>query len=333
MPERPPAKPARRPARLSVCMIVRDEQAVLARCLDSLQGIHDELCVVDTGSRDDTVAIAERYGARVQRYAGCNGPDGRIADFAAARNQALAMASGDWVLQIDADEVLRQGHAQIKRHVRSAHPGMIGVGLSSNGAHWVSARLFRRTPDAHYRSRIHEYLVQGGGLLPDKRIRIENLENKQGKESASERNIRLCLLALAERPDEARTLHYLANEYRESQRFDEAIACYRQALALGNFPIGRFHSAYYLAVCHLLKEEWDQAMDYALLAIRADPRYAEGPCLVADIYSSTGQREYAAHWYRMALVCKRPPADAVLGVQHWAYGDYPRQRLARLAAA
>lgn len=85
---------------LSLSMIVRDEAERLAACLRSVQGFVDEMVVVDTGSCDDTVAIAEGLGATVHRI---DWPG----DFAPARNQALQWVSGDWVLVLDADEQLR----------------------------------------------------------------------------------------------------------------------------------------------------------------------------------------------------------------------------------
>ena len=311
-------------------MIVRDEEAVFARCLESLNRIYDELCVVDTGSNDDTVAIARGYGAAVRALDSCNGSDGRIADFALARNEALAMASGDWVLQVDADEVLRSGHERILQYVRTGKADSFGVLMMSNGAQWVSARLFRRMPGAYYRSRIHEYLVHTGSFVQDRTIIIENLQHKIGKEGASERNLRLLCEATKDEPDEARNYHYLGNEHREAQRFADAITCYSVALSKDNFHVARFHTTYYLGVCYMLTGDWPRALDTTFRALQTDPRYAEAHCLLGDIYSGMGLYDYARQWYRSALTIKRPPADAVLGVQPWAYGEHPRQRLAVL---
>ena len=85
---------------LSLSMIVRDEEAHLGECLRSVQGFADEMVVVDTGSTDATVAIAEAAGARVEQIPWPG-------DFAPARNQALEFLNGDWVLVLDADEQLR----------------------------------------------------------------------------------------------------------------------------------------------------------------------------------------------------------------------------------
>lgn len=86
-------------ASISLCMIVKNEEACLARCLDSVKDLVQQAIIVDTGSTDRTMEIAESYGARVIRYTWEN-------DFSKARNFAIAHASCDWILVLDADEVL-----------------------------------------------------------------------------------------------------------------------------------------------------------------------------------------------------------------------------------
>ena len=84
---------------LSLCMIARDEAPFLKQCLQSAASHVDEIVVVDTGSSDDTVAVAEAAGAIVT-------PFEWVDDFAAARNVSLQTATRDWVLVLDCDEVV-----------------------------------------------------------------------------------------------------------------------------------------------------------------------------------------------------------------------------------
>jgi glycosyltransferase involved in cell wall biosynthesis len=85
--------------RLSLCMIVKNEEAHLAKCLASVSALVDEIIIVDTGSEDQTVKIAQVFGAKVFEYDWEN-------DFSLARNYSLSKASGDWILILDADEVI-----------------------------------------------------------------------------------------------------------------------------------------------------------------------------------------------------------------------------------
>jgi glycosyltransferase involved in cell wall biosynthesis len=314
-------------------MIVRDEAAVLDRCLDSLAGLPAQLCVVDTGSADQTADIARRRGAEVVRWEGCNDDAGRIVDFASARNQALALARGDWVLQIDADEVLEAGAGLVAGYVAGARVDQVAVAIRSNGAQWLSGRLFRRSNVRGYRSRIHEYLECGGLCVNDPGIRIANLPDKRGKESASDRNLRICLLAAEEDPNDARIAYYLANEYRVIGRIDEALQAYRRSLALGTYAVGRFHATYHLGVCHVLRGEWDLAVQAGQAAIAIDARYAEAHCLVGDAHSCADRPALAVPCYRQALACGQPPANAVFAPELWAYGEHPQRRLRELGVA
>jgi glycosyltransferase involved in cell wall biosynthesis len=320
-------------ARISLCMIVRDEAAVLERCLLSAQHCYDELCIVDTGSRDGTPDIARAFDARLRFYDKCNGIDGRINHFAMARNAALDMAAGEWVLQLDADEIIRRGADRIRGYTRHSTASAVAVRLVSDSAAWLSTRLFRRVAGSRYRGRIHEYIEHADDpvlTLSDEQTVIENLQNKVGKESSAQRNMRLLELAIRDEPDNARNYHYLGNELRELKHFDAAASCYRKALELGTFPLGRFHSAYYLAICELLMHNLNLALQAASRALDIDSRYAEAPCLLADIYSELGDTAAARHWYRAALAIGHPPPDAMLAIQAWAYHQRPRARLAAL---
>ena len=85
--------------KLSLCAIAKNEEAALPKCLSSVKGVVDEIVLLDTGSSDRTVEIALDIGAKVYNFDWCN-------DFSAARNEALKYVQGDWVLVLDADEVL-----------------------------------------------------------------------------------------------------------------------------------------------------------------------------------------------------------------------------------
>ena len=84
---------------LSLCMIVKNEEKHLVKCLKSVRDVVDEMIIVDTGSTDKTIDIARVFGAKVFDFPWTG-------DFSAARNHSLAQATGDWILVLDADEVI-----------------------------------------------------------------------------------------------------------------------------------------------------------------------------------------------------------------------------------
>ena len=141
---------------LSLSMIVRDEAERIEACLRSVQGFADELVVVDTGSRDATVAIARGLGATVHQI---EWPG----DFAPARNQALQWLSGDWVLVLDADERLRPEAREPLRRLM-AQPDLLLINLlrqelgAQQSPYSNVSRLFRRHPAIRW-SRAYHSLV------------------------------------------------------------------------------------------------------------------------------------------------------------------------------
>jgi tetratricopeptide (TPR) repeat protein len=138
---------------LSLSMIVRDEAAQIEDCLRSVKGFVDEMVVVDTGSTDNTVALAEAMGARVERIAWPG-------DFAPARNQALQWVQGDWVLVLDADERLRP-EAMAPLRALMAQPDVLLINLLRHEQGAVQSpysnvsRLFRRHPAIRWSRAYH----------------------------------------------------------------------------------------------------------------------------------------------------------------------------------
>ncbi|HYM10767.1 MAG TPA: glycosyltransferase family 2 protein, partial [Bryobacterales bacterium] len=148
---------------ISLCMIVRDEEQFLRKCLESARGVADEIVAVDTGSRDSTVSIAREFGARVVEFTWSD-------DFAAARNQALAAASGQWMLVLDADE--RLDAATAPRIRQAALRGGFDAGYlrflnmaegGPGGQEWLAPRLYRLRPGLRWVGRIHEQVACGAG--------------------------------------------------------------------------------------------------------------------------------------------------------------------------
>jgi glycosyltransferase involved in cell wall biosynthesis len=155
---------------VSLCMIVKDEEAMLPRCLAAVRDHVDELIVVDTGSSDRTVEIAESFGARVLHHEWTG-------DFAAARNVSLEAATGDWLMYLDADEVLVDGDGAALRDLlgrtwreafyltETNHVGDLedGAAVAHN-----ALRLFRNRPEYRFEGRVHEQFAHRLPNLPER---------------------------------------------------------------------------------------------------------------------------------------------------------------------
>ncbi len=159
-------QPAARAPRLSAVLITRNEESNLPACLQSLAGLADEIVVLDSVSTDRTVAIAEAAGARVAGH--------RCEGFGAAKQRALEMATGSWVLSVDADERVTPALADEIRGVIASEPSANGflvrrdvfflgrrLRFGGMGNDWV-LRLFRRTGARFTTSPVHERVEVDG---------------------------------------------------------------------------------------------------------------------------------------------------------------------------
>lgn len=314
---------------ISACMIVKDEERVLARCLRSFSGAFDELVIVDTGSKDGTCEVAARFNARLERFTSCMGADGKMRDFSMARNAAIERARGDWILWMDADDVLKAGGQQrLREHAHRGNHAGVRVTIQWRLRSWLQTRLFRNDRRNCFVGRVHEYPQVSGKLLTDRSIIIEHLPDKTGKEGSGERNLRMCELEVKEDPSNLRALFYYGNALRLAGRYDDAILRYAQYLSMGgNYRCERYMAAQYTGCCHYYKHEWREAIQACFGALSIDPRHAETHCLIADCYTELGDYAYARQWYLSALACGRPPSDASTFVDWEKYDSYPRKHV------
>jgi tetratricopeptide (TPR) repeat protein len=214
-------------AKLSLALIVKNEARCLARCLQSIRRVADEVVVADTGSTDDTVKIANQFGAKVSHFNWIN-------DFAAARNFSLDQTTGDWVLVLDADEWASKAlTTEIKDFI--AGPPRIGRlkivsdfkhnGQALQSSTFVS-RLFPR--GAKFAGRIHEQIVSD---LPRVNLHGELWHDGYLETKKSERNITLLQAELAREPRSAYLQFQLALEFTALGRPQDAFACLQKARA------------------------------------------------------------------------------------------------------
>jgi Tfp pilus assembly protein PilF len=243
----------------------------------------DEMVVVDTGSTDATVAVARHRGARVAEWPWRD-------DFAAARNQALSLARGSWILVLDADERLAPGHAE---QVRALALGGRADGYncrlvsalppdqpSAIMTHWY-CRLFRKREGVAFQGRIHEQvaasIVAAGGRIADSDVTILHEGYAQASPAKLERNLALLRLAVAEDPDDSFARFNLGLTLTSAGAFFEAGEAFERALAPTARPLPRRLQAVAwmkLAEARSRAGEWKAAAEAAEQALAAEPDLA-----------------------------------------------------------
>jgi tetratricopeptide (TPR) repeat protein len=162
--------------KLSVCCIARDEEQNLARALASIAGIADEIVVIDTGSKDSTVEIARKFGARVRHFQWCD-------DFSAARNFALDQARSQWILWMDADEELCASSVEeVRRSLQSdrslayyvLHQDLAIPGRLDLYTEMWHLRLFRNDRALRFQGRCHPFFCPPAEeIAKSKNLQIE----------------------------------------------------------------------------------------------------------------------------------------------------------------
>jgi len=224
---------------LSAAIIVRDEAEHLDGCLESVRGLVDEIVVVDTGSTDDSVDVARRHGALV-------GHEPWRDDFAVPRNASLDLASGQWILYIDADERVRPGdHEMVRSLLRDAHENVafkVRFVPRTNWTPYHEYRLWRHRPEIRFRGAIHESIVRGiDRVARHEGLRVDDLDlltidhfGYDGDQSRKHRrNEPMLRAALARQPDRPYLYDHLANIYEDLGQLERARATWRSGIEVG----------------------------------------------------------------------------------------------------
>ena len=228
--------------KISFCLITKDEQVNIERCLNSLNAIQNkQIIIVDTGSSDNTIKIAKTFGAEIYHHKWDN-------DFSEARNQSLRYANGDWVLFLDADEELTSDAVQTLKE-DMAKPNVLGyrlplenVGSPLHGCNYVP-RLVRNAPGLHFIGKIHETIhasvlvvmrqwnmdqVIGKTKILHHGYKPEELERK----NKIKRNLALYEEALEELPDEPSIMMNYAHDLNHDGQNERAYQIYREILKI-----------------------------------------------------------------------------------------------------
>ena len=222
---------------LSLCMITKNEEKNISRCLDSIKDIVDEIIIVDTGSTDKTIEIAKSYGANIYHYKWNN-------DFSKARNVSLQKATKDWILVLDADEVLPYEEGlKLKNIINTTENEGLFLRLDNiidnvNLGDAVVLRAFKNNPKYRFRGSMHEQVifsieeVSGKNKIQPTNVKITHYgydPNVCDMEEKQKRNLSI----LESYPEEDRDGYFyysLGNEYSRIKEYDKAIDVYKKAL-------------------------------------------------------------------------------------------------------
>ena len=292
---------------ISLCMIVKDEEIVIERCIDSVKDVIDEIIIVDTGSTDSTIEKAKKYSSKIYKFKW-------IDDFAVARNYAFDKATKDYIFWIDADDVLdaksKEDFLKLKDKLNDnvdyvTMDYILSLDINNNPL-YISKRnrLVKREKNFKWIGKVHEYLeVSGRGLFSDISIRHLKIKNY------TNRNL-LIYKKMIENGEKlsTRDLYYYANELKDNGLYKEAINEYNKFLSLKDAWIEDTKAACEkIADCYLSLGNRDKEIKSLLYALKYDVPSPNLSVRLGEYFMREGKFKIAIFWFNEAINYKKDP--------------------------
>lgn len=287
---------------ISLCMIVRNEEDTIERCLTSVRGIADEIIIVDTGSVDRTREIASRFTDKIYDF-------DWIDDFSAARNYSYEQAAMDYLLWLDADDIiLPEDVIKFIKLKETLPPDIDAVmmryntGFDGQGRVIFSCfreRLSKRSGNFKWREPVHEYLDAGG-----KRINSDVcITHAKPHGRQSDRNISIYENLMAKGTElSPRGVYYYARELMDHERYSDAIKWFESFLDSGRGWVeDNIAACSELAKCHLAKNQSGEALSSMLRSFCYDNPRAEICCQIGYYFMQQYEYGQAAFWFGLVL--------------------------------
>jgi len=311
---------------ISLCMIVKNEEEVLARCLASVQDIADEIIIVDTGSTDRTKAIAGQFTNKIYDFQW-------IDDFSAARNISFSLATQAYILWLDADDYLTGQDRQLLLDLkRTLDPTVDSVTMdyhllvddAGKVLHSIRRnRLVRRACGFRWIGAVHEYLEVSGKVF-DSAIAVRHQKEKQH----TDRNLRIYRRRLeAGEEFNPRDLYYFANELKDNAFPEEAVQYYEKFLQTKQGWLeDNIAACLKMAECYGVQGQRDRQLQAYQRTLDYDLPRAEACCQMAALFFAENKLGQAIFWYELATNLNKP--SATLGaVDHAAWSWLPHLQL------
>lgn len=288
-------------------MIVKNEEGQLAGCLSSVEGIADEIIIADTGSTDSTKKIAGEFTDKIFDFPWAD-------DFSAARNFSFSKAAMDYILWLDADDVLlAEDREKLKKLKEELDPSVDAVmmkyhtAFDKNGAvtfSYYRERLVRRERQFRWREPVHEYLAVGGNIL---RADIAVTHRKQ-KTASSGRNLAIYRRILDGGGElSPRGLYYYARELKDHAQYPEAIHYFNLFLDGGEGWVeDNITACNELAACCGRENRRQEQLRALTRAFSYDTPRAETCCALGYAWKEAGDFKRAVFWFRLAAMLEKP---------------------------
>ena len=277
---------------LSLCMIVKDESAVLSRCLACAARFADEIIVVDTGSADDSKDIASRLGARVYDFEWRD-------DFSAARNYSFSLASSDYIMWLDADDIVEESDAcLIRALVEGGGFDVAMLKYVSGNLCYCRERILRRSMNFVWQGAVHEVISPRGKVV----YSDAKIVHKKEKSGDSLRNLIIYQRQIARGISlDERQKFYYGRELFYNSMYRQAAAVLEEFLRGGGWVVNKAEACRTLYFCYKRTGENNRARASLTRAFLYLAPRAQDCCILASEFLDDGRLDCAEYWYRRAL--------------------------------
>jgi len=299
------------PPTISLCMIAKNEEKYLEQCLDSAKGLADEIIIVDTGSTDRTKEIAKRFGARIFDFEW-------IDDFSAAKNESLKHASKDWILVLDADEVIEKNDLEKVRKLTENENGFAGFKLEQRSyisnyfegalenksdfelakkySFYISnflVRLFKNNLGIKFQHRVHELaedFMRENNLKYKKTSIIlhhfGSVKDENAVKDKAEQYSRIILKQLEENPESPRYNYQAARMFLGRGNLNDALKYFKKTAKIDKNYKLVFSE---IAKIHLQMNDKSRAIEYFKKSMNHNPENPGPANNLAVVYMSLGK--------------------------------------------
>ena len=284
---------------LSVCLIVKDEQQVLARCLGCVSKFADEIVIVDTGSTDETVQIAKKFTDKVFFFKWCD-------DFSAARNYAFDRSTCELLMWLDADDFITDENCVKINKLKNAFDGfdmaVLPYAAAFDGEEptycYNRERIFRRENGYRFSGEVHEAITPHGRIFYSDAV----IYHKKEKRNEPLRNLRILQKKISSGKQlNDREKFYYGRELYFNGMYREAIAVLDDFLNGNGWVVNRAEACLNLYHAYKAIGEEDRAMSSLLKSFSVCPPNSQVCCLLGEHFFKRGEWNYSIYWYEAAL--------------------------------
>lgn len=305
---------------ISLCMIVKNEEAVLSRCLESVKDIVDEIIIIDTGSTDKTKEIAYHYTEKVYDFKW-------VDDFSLARNYSFSKATKEYQMWLDADDIITKDNKEKILKLKEDLEPSIDIVTFKYNTHFdkdnnptltsTRGRLFKREKNYSWNDPIHEYIELRGNIYYANDIFISHKKEA----NYTDRNLKIYLTQIKNgKKLSPRSLYYFARELKDHKRYEEAIYYFEQFLdgKLG-WVEDNIATCYNLALCYKYLDNNQKVFQSLIRSFEYDAPRAEICCEIGYYFMNKNDYPKALKWFLLATHLEKPNTLGFLLNDYWDF--------------